>query len=229
MLETISRTAGDIDPDEAIVAADPLCRQALEAQAEDMAVEDTLYALERSFQSGGLPADVYLKQVWTSAQRIGSHQHSSIHRLCCPAGGSRCLPTDVRPQVVQLLVLATAGGSAQPSLSGLSSLASSARRLLVLLQPVCNQHMVWPAWWHLHVSACLQVRMLCGKQFYVRALGMKIAALQHRHGPPQPPPPPSSDMRQAAPPQAAGSAGRPVQMHLGDSWTSTGIVSNPLV
>lgn len=55
--------AGDIDPDAAIVAADALCAQALEAQAEDMAVEDTLYALERSFQSGGLAADVYLKQV----------------------------------------------------------------------------------------------------------------------------------------------------------------------
>ena len=45
------------------MAADALCQQALEAQAQDMAVEDTLYALERSFQSGGLPADVYLKQV----------------------------------------------------------------------------------------------------------------------------------------------------------------------
>lgn len=56
-------TAGDINPDIAIVAADALCQQALEAQAEDMAVEDTLYAVERCFQSDGLAADVYLKQV----------------------------------------------------------------------------------------------------------------------------------------------------------------------
>jgi hypothetical protein len=79
----------------------------------------------------------------------------------------------------------------------------------------------------------LQVRTLCGRQFYARALGMKVAALQHRHGPPQPqppPPPPSSPgMHQNVPLQTTGSAGRPVQMHLGDSWTSTGIVANPLV
>lgn len=52
-----------MDADEAIVAADALCGQALEAQAEDMAIEDTLYALERAFQSGALDAPVYLKQV----------------------------------------------------------------------------------------------------------------------------------------------------------------------
>lgn len=126
----------------------------------------------------------------------------------------------------------------------------------------------------LRVCALRQVRMLCGKQFYVRALGVKIAALQHRHGPPLPPPPPLgasggvqetvlqtqrtdapllrcprqkpvrekvsgllarhlhlhvSGSRHAAPLQTAGSVGRPVQMHLGDSWTSTGIVgTNPL-
>jgi len=46
------------------VAADPLCQQALECQAEDMAIEDTLYALERALTDGHLPADSYLKQVW---------------------------------------------------------------------------------------------------------------------------------------------------------------------
>lgn len=73
--------------------------------------------------------------------------------------------------------------------------------------------------------------MLCGKQFYVRALGMKIAALQHRHGPPPPPPPlpaAAAGSRHTARLESAGSVGRPVQMHLGDSWTSTGIVANPL-
>lgn len=54
------------------MAADALCQQALEAQAEDMAVEDTLYALERCFQSGGLPADVYLKQVLIGYSSCGS-------------------------------------------------------------------------------------------------------------------------------------------------------------
>jgi hypothetical protein len=74
--------------------------------------------------------------------------------------------------------------------------------------------------------------MLCGKQFYVRALGMNIAAVQHQH----PPPPPPSLAQQQQQPQrhqqarleSAGSVGRPVQMHIGDSWTSTGILANPL-
>jgi Vps23 core domain len=76
--------AGDtaIDPDKAIVAADPLCQQALEAQARDMAVEDTLYALERNFQSGGLPADVYLKQVRRRpAQAAGAAQCTCFHHI----------------------------------------------------------------------------------------------------------------------------------------------------
>lgn len=56
-------SAGEVDPDTAIVAADPLCQQALDCQAEDMAIEDTLYALERALTDGHLPADTYLKQV----------------------------------------------------------------------------------------------------------------------------------------------------------------------
>ena len=55
--------AGEINPDEAIVAADSLSQQALEAQAEDLAIEDTLYALERALTNGVITADAYLKQV----------------------------------------------------------------------------------------------------------------------------------------------------------------------
>lgn len=55
-------SVGEVDPDTAIVAADPLCQQALECQAEDMAIEDTLYALERALTDGHLPSDTYLKQ-----------------------------------------------------------------------------------------------------------------------------------------------------------------------
>lgn len=55
--------AGEVNPDTAIVAADPLCQQALDCQAEDMAIEDTLYALERALTDGHLPSDTYLKQV----------------------------------------------------------------------------------------------------------------------------------------------------------------------
>lgn len=55
--------AGEVDPDEAIVAVDPLAAQALEVQAEDLAIEDTLYALQKAFQAGLLDAPTYLRQV----------------------------------------------------------------------------------------------------------------------------------------------------------------------
>ena len=45
------------------MAADSLSQQALEAQAEDLAIEDTLYALERALTNGVITADAYLKQV----------------------------------------------------------------------------------------------------------------------------------------------------------------------
>jgi hypothetical protein len=55
--------AGDINPDTAIVPADVLSKQALDGQAEDLAMEDTLYALEKAMQAGSLAPDVYIKQV----------------------------------------------------------------------------------------------------------------------------------------------------------------------
>ena len=65
--------AEEVDVDSAIVAADPLCQQALDCQAEDMAIEDTLYALERALTDGHLPADTYLKQVCTTSFRQDWH------------------------------------------------------------------------------------------------------------------------------------------------------------
>ena len=52
-----------IDPDAAVTPADPLSAAALAAQAEDMAVEDALYALDRALAAGGLPPDAYLRAV----------------------------------------------------------------------------------------------------------------------------------------------------------------------
>ena len=54
---------GEVDADGAIVAADVLSAQALEAQAEDMAVEDTLYSLDKALQEGALQPEAYMKQV----------------------------------------------------------------------------------------------------------------------------------------------------------------------
>ena len=45
-----------------MVPADVLSRQALEAQAGDLAIEDALYAVEKALQEGALGPDVYIKQ-----------------------------------------------------------------------------------------------------------------------------------------------------------------------
>jgi hypothetical protein len=46
-----------------VVPADDLSRQALAAQAEDLAVEDCLLVLEKAMLRGKLAPDVYMKQV----------------------------------------------------------------------------------------------------------------------------------------------------------------------
>ena len=63
----------------------------------------------------------------------------------------------------------------------------------------------------------LQVRTLCRRQFYVRALGNKVAACQHAH-------------HRGGPTRgfdAPGQQQRHVQMPQGDSWSNTGILAAP--
>lgn len=60
----VTQDIDEIDPESVIVPADALCAQALEAQAEDMALEDTLYALDKALQQGVVDHDAYLKQVF---------------------------------------------------------------------------------------------------------------------------------------------------------------------
>lgn len=43
--------------------ADVLSRQALDGQAEDLALEDTLYSLDKALQAGSLTPEAYIKQV----------------------------------------------------------------------------------------------------------------------------------------------------------------------
>lgn len=45
------------------MAVDALDAQALEVQAQDLALEDTLYVLQKAFQDGLLDAPSYLRQV----------------------------------------------------------------------------------------------------------------------------------------------------------------------
>lgn len=83
-------SAGEVDPDTAIVAADPLCQQALDCQAEDMAIEDTLYALERALTDGHLPSDTYLKQVCSFlSPYLPPPRPPCLHTCLCMAHVSR--------------------------------------------------------------------------------------------------------------------------------------------
>jgi hypothetical protein len=54
---------GKLDVNKVVVPADDLSRQALAAQAEDLAVEDCLLVLEKAMLQGKLAPDVYMKQV----------------------------------------------------------------------------------------------------------------------------------------------------------------------
>lgn len=71
------------------------------------------------------------------------------------------------------------------------------------------------------VSSAVQVRNLCRKQFFVRALGMKVGARQHKHASPR-------VQGFARPSPYSPQADRGVHMTQGDSWANTGILSNPL-
>ncbi|GIL66936.1 hypothetical protein Vafri_20457 [Volvox africanus] len=46
-----------------LLPVDDLCRQGMETQARDLALEDTILALDKLLQTGQLPLDAYLKQV----------------------------------------------------------------------------------------------------------------------------------------------------------------------
>ncbi len=80
--------AGEIDPDVAIVAGDALSRQALEAMAEDRAIDDLLSALDRALQdgNGALPLDAYLRQVGVLFVLCVGDEHTQAQML-----GYRCV------------------------------------------------------------------------------------------------------------------------------------------
>lgn len=53
----------DFDVDEAFETCDALSKQMLDCTASDMAVEDTIYALDKAVQEGAIPVDQYLRNV----------------------------------------------------------------------------------------------------------------------------------------------------------------------
>lgn len=62
-VDSVGRLGSDDELEGAIQPVDGLNRQALMAAAEDVAIEDALYALERALQAGILEPEIYLKQV----------------------------------------------------------------------------------------------------------------------------------------------------------------------
>uniref|UniRef100_A0A7R9VVF6 SB domain-containing protein n=1 Tax=Chlamydomonas euryale TaxID=1486919 RepID=A0A7R9VVF6_9CHLO len=64
-VDAVAGMGKEIDIAKAIVPVDALNEQALNAQAEDLAIEDTILALDRALQTGltGLTVETYLKQV----------------------------------------------------------------------------------------------------------------------------------------------------------------------
>ncbi len=78
---------GEVDADTAILPADVLSKQALEGQAEDLALEDTLYSLDKALQNNSLTPELYIKQVCPPPLFI-SFMSSS------PAKSSACMTSD---------------------------------------------------------------------------------------------------------------------------------------
>lgn len=58
-----SNKVDDVDVDEAFEPCDALSKQMLDCTASDMAVEDTIYALDKAVQEGAIPVDLYLRNV----------------------------------------------------------------------------------------------------------------------------------------------------------------------
>ncbi|KAK2995734.1 hypothetical protein RJ640_004263 [Escallonia rubra] len=54
---------GSVDVDDMFEACDPLSRQMLECTSSDLAIEDTVYTLDKAAQDGLLPFDQYLRNV----------------------------------------------------------------------------------------------------------------------------------------------------------------------
>lgn len=71
---------------------DSLSRQALEAQAKDMAIEDALYALDKALQHGTITSEAYLKQVSHGAPATYMGCINAIE--CVLAQGGSLKPAD---------------------------------------------------------------------------------------------------------------------------------------
>lgn len=61
--EKLGKLGGNVDVDQAFEPCDGLSKQMLDCTASDLAIEDVIYALDKSVQEGAIPFDQYLRNV----------------------------------------------------------------------------------------------------------------------------------------------------------------------
>ncbi|KAK8671428.1 hypothetical protein V6N13_038024 [Hibiscus sabdariffa] len=61
--KNLGKTIEDVDVDEVFHCADTLSEQMLDCTAADLAIEDTIYSLDKAVQEGAVPFDQYLRNV----------------------------------------------------------------------------------------------------------------------------------------------------------------------
>ncbi|GJR95236.1 ELC-like protein [Tanacetum coccineum] len=67
-----------VSGDEVFEPADGLSKQMLECTASDLAIEDVIYALDKSVQEGAIPVDVYLRNVRLLSREQFVHRATSM-------------------------------------------------------------------------------------------------------------------------------------------------------
>lgn len=75
--DKLSKLGSNVDVDDAFEPCDTLSKQMIEASANDLAIEDVIYSLEKAVQDGVIPFDQYLKHVRLLSREQFFHRATS--------------------------------------------------------------------------------------------------------------------------------------------------------